>query len=230
MSTTSVAGLLALLDRLQRTLDDLLALDLTQVAQTDLPPAVQGLVTAGHRLHAAQLDAIGAFDAADLAAASRHRTTTRWIEHRTRATPGQAAAWVRTARAVRDHLPATRHALAAGTISAGHAAAITHVVHTVGVEHAVDAEPVLLDLARHAEPSVLRRATAHLHAVLDPNGAQAALDKVYDKRGVTLSVVGHRAYLDGVLDVDAAETLRAALAPLMTPTPTLRAVGSPWRS
>jgi hypothetical protein len=210
------AGLVA---RLHATLDALLSLDLADVPQADLPGVVTGLVRAGHRVHAAQLDAVGAFDAIDMAAVSRHRTTTRWLEHRTRASAAQAAGLVASARAVRDHLPPARGELATGRISAGHAAAIAAVVRMVGVEHATAAEPVLLQLARSADPAVVRRATAHLHATLDPDAAQARLDKTYAARGVTLSVVGSRAYLDGVLDAEAAETLRAALTPLMAPSP-----------
>jgi hypothetical protein len=63
---------------------------------------------------------------------------------------------------------------------------------------------------------VVRRAAAHLHAVIDPDGAEAALQRTYDRRGVTLSVSGDRAYLDGVLDIESAEVLRTALAPLMS--------------
>jgi hypothetical protein len=206
------------LARLHAALDDLLS-QRDHLADHDLPDLVEGLAAAGERLHAAQLDAVAAFDAFGLAASSPHRTTSRWLEHRTRMPASQARAVAASARAVRDHLPHTRDALAAAVISRQHVAAIVHVVAAVGVEHAVQAEPVLLQLARRSEPSVVRRATAHLHAVLDPDGAQAALDRVYAKRGVTLSVVGNRAYLDGVIDVEAAETLLAALMPLMAPSP-----------
>jgi len=219
MSSTAGVGLLGLVARLHQTLDALLCLDLTQQPQADLPEAVTGLVSAAHRLHAAQLGCVGALDATGLPQASRHGSTARWLQDRARVSPTAASGLLRSARALRDHLPATRDALAAGQVSAQHVQAITHVVRTVGVEHAVAAEPILLELARGGEPAVVRRAAAHLHAVLDPAGAQAALDRVYDQRGVTLSVVGTRAYLDGVLDVEAAETLQAALMPLMSPSP-----------
>jgi hypothetical protein len=208
------------LARLHAALDDLLSLDRDAVADADLLVLFEQLVRAGSRLHAAQLDVVGSFDAHGLAAATRHRTTSRWLEQRTRASAAQASGLVRVARAVREYLPATRDALAEGAVSPQHAAAIAAVEHTVGSEHAQQAEPVLLELARTCEPSVVRRATAHLHATLDPDGAQAALDKVYAKRGVTLSTVGTRAYLDGVLDVESAEILLTALAPLMSPSPT----------
>jgi hypothetical protein len=212
-------GAIDALSRLHAALDDLLDLVPGAVCDADLPGLVEGLVLAGHRLHAAQLDAVGSFDAAGLAAATRHRTTTRWLEQRTRASTAQAHGLVRVARSIRDDLPATRDALAEGAVSAQHVAAIAAVVQKVGVEHARQAEPILLELARRSEPSVVRRAAAHLHATVNPEGAQASLDKVYARRGVTLSTVGDRAYLDGVLDLESAETLLAALAPLMSPSP-----------
>ncbi len=212
-------GPVALVARLHATLDALLDADLHDLPQAALPDLVTGLVRAGHRLVAAQLDAVGALDASGLPAASRHRSTARWVEARTRVGAGAAGGLVRQARAVRDHLPATRDALAAGQVSAQHVGAICHVVGLVGVEHARAAEPILLGLAKRADPGVVRRAAAHLHATLDPHAAQAALDRTYERRGVTLSVTNGRAYLDGVLDVEAAEVLQTALMPLMTPVP-----------
>ena len=205
-----------LTELLHGVLDHLLATDLTALGSDELAVLTSGLVRAGHRQSAAVLDAVAAFDSADVASTSRHRTTKRWLEHRTHLSPGAAGHLVRTARTLRDHLPATRDALARGSVSAQHVSAITAVVGKVGVEHAVTAEPILLDLARRREPSVVRRAAAHLHSVVDPAGAEAALNATYERRGVTLSVVGDRAYLDGVLDVESAELLRAALTPLMS--------------
>ena len=205
-----------LVELLHGVLDHILSADLTVLSGDELGVLTSGLVRAGHRHSAAVFDAVAAFDAADVASTSRHRTTKRWLEHRTHLSPGVAGHLVRTARTLRDHLPATRDALGHGSVSAAHVSAITAVVGKVGVEHAVTAEPILLDLARRREPSVVRRATAHLHSVVDPAGAEAALNATYERRGVTLSVVGDRGYLDGVLDIESAELLRAALAPLMT--------------
>jgi hypothetical protein len=209
------AGLVA---RLHETLDALLALDPTEMPEADLPGVVRDLVAAGNRLHAAQLDAVSAFDTADVAATTRHRTTKRWLEHRTAASTTQAAGLVSAARAVRDHLPATRDAAASGQLSPAHVSAVTAVVRLVGVQHARAAEPILLELARRADPAAVRRATAELLAHLDPPAADAALQRDYERRGVTLAMAGRLGYLHGVLDAEAVDVLQAALAPLMTPT------------
>ena len=150
-------------------LDQLLTADLTVLGELERAQLVTSLVTLENRQHAALLDAIAAFDTADVASTTRHRTTPRWLAHHTRMAPGRAGGLTRTARALRDHLPATRRELADGHISAAHVSAIAHVVRTVGAEHAESAEPILLELARTAEPTVVRRAAAHLHAVIDPD-------------------------------------------------------------
>jgi hypothetical protein len=221
----SVAGLVAaaatldpngLAELLDGVIDHLLGADLSTLTAQQHEALVHGLVRHQNAQHAALLDAVAAFDAADVASTSRHVTTTRWLEHRTRLAPGTAAHLTRTARALRDHLPDTRQALADRTISPQHVAAITAVIGKVGVDNAVAAEPILLPLAQQTEPSVVRRAAAAVHAAVDPDGAEQALHTTYQRRGVTLSVVDDRAYLDGVLDAESAEILRTALQPLMS--------------
>jgi len=216
MSSTDVpAAVPALVDRLHELLDDLLAADVTA-----LPGGTQGhlvvrLVEAQHRLHAAELRALGSFDASGTAAASRQRTSKRWLEHHTRLSAAAASQLTETARVVRDHLPATGDALARGGITPAHVSAITAVVRTVGTEHARVAEPILLDLAHQHEPAAVRRASAALFAAVDPEGAEQALRDAYEKRGLRVSVVGNHGYLDGVLDVESTELLQSALQPLM---------------
>jgi hypothetical protein len=205
-------GLAELLDGV---LDHLLSADLSALTAQQHEALVRRMVRHQNAQHAAVLGAIAAFDAADVASTSRHVTTRRWLEHRSRLAPGTAAHLTRTARALRDHLPQTRDELARRAISAQHVSAITAVITKVGLDHAQAAEPILVRLARETEPSVVRRATARIYALVDPAGAEKALHDAYERRGVTLSVVNDRAYLDGVLDLESAEILRTALQPLM---------------
>lgn len=199
-----------LLDRLQRCAG--------QVGATGDPGGVvASLIQAEHRLHAVTTQAVGCFDELELAAFTPHGTTKRWLEHTTRLSSAQSAHLARTARALRDHLPETRRALERGEVSPSHVAAVCTVVREVGPQHARRCESILVDLARTVDPSVVRRATAALITLVDPKGAEDALHRAYERRGVTLSVVGEHAYLRGVLDVESAEMLQAALAPLMAP-------------
>ncbi len=204
-----------LVTRLMHVLDDLRVADLSTLTGDEHASMVMRLVKAQHQLHAGVLASVAAFDAAGVASTTRHRTTKRWLEQRTRVSAGTASHLTRTARIARDHLPETQRTLARGLISAQHVSAIAAVVDKVGLEHAREAEPILLHIARQAEPSVVRRATARIHALVDHDGAENALHDAYERRGVTLSVVGEHAYLDGVFDVESAEVLRSALQPLM---------------
>lgn len=196
----------------------LLDSDLTGLSAQEHSTLVTRLVRVQHRQHAALTDAVAAFDTADVACLTPHRTTKRWLEHRTRVSPGAAAHLARTARTLRDHLPATRAELARGTVSPAHVSEIVTVVRKIGADNAAKAETVLLDLAREFEPSVLRRATAEIFALVDPDGAEKALHKAYEKRGVTLTVVGEHGFLDGVFDLESTELLKTALQPLMDPS------------
>lgn len=169
---------------------------------------------------AVTLDAVGAFDRAEVASVSRHRTTKRWLAHRAALSAASASQLTPLARTLRDHLPATREALAEASITPQHAAAIAVVVRTVGPEHAVTAEPILLGLARRADPAAVRQAPAEIVARVDPAGATRALYDASNTRGVSLSVAGNHGYLDGVFDVESTELLQSDLMPLMAPTGT----------
>lgn len=205
----------SLAEVLDGVIDHLLSADLSVLTAQQHEALVRRIVRHQNAQHAAVLGAIAAFDAADVASTSRHQTTRRWLEHRARLAPGTAAHLTRTARALRDHLPQTRDELARRAISAQHVGAIASVITKVGVCHAVAAEPILVRLARETEPSVVRHATARIHALVDPAGAERAHHDAYERRGVTLSIVNDHGYLDGVLDVESAEILRTALQPLM---------------
>jgi hypothetical protein len=201
-------------------LDRLLAADLSGLTGDERAALVAATVRAESRLRAGVLDAIAAFDTADVAATTQYRTTKPWLEHRARMSPGTAAHLARSARALRDHLPATRRALGRGSITPQHTSAIVEVLRKLGVDHATTAEPILLPLAQQVEPSVVRRAAAEIFSRVDPEGAEKALHDAYDRRGVSLSISGppgsERGYLDGVLDVESTELLLAALQPLMS--------------
>lgn len=203
--------------RLHDVLDGLLESDLVTLSADEHTQLVASLVKAQSRLQAATLDAVAAFDTADVAAVSRHRTTKQWLERRTRLSAGAASALSRQARAVRDHLPETRDALAAGQITPQHASVIATVVRTVGAEHAQVAEPILVGLARRADPATVGRATAAILAEVHPEKAEKALHDAYERRGLRVKVVGQLGYLDGVFDLESTELIQSALMPLMRP-------------
>lgn len=212
------ANPVSVVGRLHEVLDDLLDADLSVLGSDEHAEVVRGLVRARHRMEAAVADAVAAFDDADVAATTQQRTTKQWLAHHTRLSLGASSQLTTTARALRDPLRSTRDALAAGEVSAQHVAAITTVVRKVGPEHAAKTEPILLGLARRFDPATVKQATAAIFAHVDPEGAERSLRDAYEKRGVTLSVVGDHGYLDGVFDIESTELLSSVLTPLMTPS------------
>src|SRR5688572_2187138 len=143
-----------------------------------------------------------------------------WLRFRARMSPGEAKAAVRTARALADDsLAATSAALAGGEIDPAHARLIA--------AHAADApagavaliEPEALKVARAADPSAVAGVMRQFAHALDPDGADEAAVRRYQKRGVSLAttldgmVVG-TVLLDPVAGAEVLTALSAASAPV----------------
>jgi Domain of unknown function (DUF222)/HNH endonuclease len=83
---------------------------------------------------------------------------------------------------------------------------------------AAEAEPVLLEAARHLDPPQLRRAVAHLRLVADPEGADRRAERQQERRGLWLAATWEgMVALQGLLEPEAGQTLQAALEPLARP-------------
>jgi hypothetical protein len=125
---------------------------------------------------------------------------------------------VRTARAL-HHGPLTQtaQALAEGELSPAHAQVLAAGTHDLPDHLAADAEPVLLEAARRLDPPRLRRVTAHLRLVADPDHTDQA-ERRHQQRGLWLApTIEGMVALDGLLDPEAGQTLLAALEPLARP-------------
>jgi len=130
-----------------------------------------------------------------------------------------AATAVRTARALfRGPLTQTATALTAGELSASHAAMLASSTQQLPDHTAMEAEPTLLDAARHLDPSQLRRVVANLQYSVDPDRADRAAQRRYERRGLWLTpTLDDMVAVGGQLDPEAGQTLLAALAPLARP-------------
>ncbi len=143
-----------------------------------------------------------------------------WLRFRARMSPSEAKAAVRTARALADEsLAATSAALAGGEIDPAHARLIA--------AHAADApagavaliEPEALAVARAADPRAVAGVMRQFAHALDPDGADEAAVRRYERRGVSLAttldgmVVGS-VLLDPVAGADVLTALSAASAPV----------------
>jgi Domain of unknown function (DUF222)/HNH endonuclease len=173
----------------------------------------------GHWLHElAAVDGRGAAGAEDDTQPAP--TTARWLRARLRLGKGAARQAVQTARALfRGPLAGTAQALAAGELSAAHAAVLAAGTSDLPAHTTMQAEPVLLDAARRLDPPRLRRVLAHLRAVADPDAADTEAQRRYDRRGLWLAPTWEGMLaIQGLLDPEAGQSLLAALEPLARPT------------
>ena len=171
----------------------------------------------GHWLY--ELAAVDARGEAGAEQGIQAPSTAGWLRSRARMDARAAQRAVRTARAVfRGPLTATGAALTAGAISPAHAAVLAVGTSDLAARTTAEAEPVLVEAARHLEPSQLRRALGHLRLVADPDGAEEARERRHGRRGLWLSpTLEGMVALDGLLDPEAGQTLLAALEPLSRP-------------
>jgi hypothetical protein len=147
-------------------------------------------------------------------------STASWLRNRLRLGKGAARQAVHTARALyRGPLAGTATALAAGDLSAAHAAVLANGTSDLPAHTAAEAEPVLLEAARRLDPPRLRRAVNHLRYVTDPDAAEQEQQRRFQRRGVWLSPTWEGMLaVDGLLDPEAGQTLLAALEPLARPS------------
>ena len=142
-----------------------------------------------------------------------------WLRHRARMSPGEAKAAVRTARALADaSLAGTSAALAEGEIDPAHARLIAQ--HTADAPAGAVAliEPEALRVARAADPGAVAGVMRQFAHALDPDAANEAAVRRYEKRGVSLATT-----LDGMvagtvlLDPVAGATVLTALSAASSP-------------
>jgi hypothetical protein len=109
--------------------------------------------------------------------------------------------------------------LTAGELSAAHAKVLADGTHDLPAPTIADAEPVLLEVARHHDPLQLRRALTHLRLVADPDREADRTEQRHDRRGLWLSPTWEgMVALEGLLDPEAGQTPLAALEPLARPS------------
>src|SRR6266540_4047890 len=100
-----------------------------------------------------------------------------------------------------------------------HAAVLADATHDLPPAKVAEAEGVLVDAARRLDPARLHRLAGHLRDVLDPQGSEERGRARLDRRGLWLAATfDGMVAVDGLLDPDAGEAARAALAPLAGPT------------
>src|SRR6266511_3681981 len=216
-------GLPAGLEGLAAAAARLAADDLDQMGDALLAAQVVAVQRLGDQLDADWLRRLAAVDARGAAGAevgASAPSTQGWLRATTRMSPAAAGQRVRTARALhRGPLVATAAALAAGEVSYQHAAVLADATHDLPPAKVAEAEGVLVDAARRLDPARLHRLAGHLRDVLDPQGSEERGRARLERRGLWLAATfDGMVAVNGLLDPDAGEAARAALAPLAGPT------------
>src|SRR6266508_1532349 len=216
-------GLPAGLEGLAAAAARLAADDLDQLGDALLAAQVVAVQRLGDQLDADWLRRLAAVDARGAAGAERGASapsTQGWLRATTRMSPAAAGQRVRTARALHQGpLVATAAALAAGEVSYAHAAVLADATHDLPPAKVAEAEGVLVDAARRLDPARLHRLAGHLRDVLDPQGSEERGRARLERRGLWLAATFEgMVAVYGLLDPDAGEAARAALAPLAGPT------------
>jgi Domain of unknown function (DUF222)/HNH endonuclease len=211
------------LERLEAAIQDLAGHDLDSLPDGVAAARVLVLRRLVDRLEGHWLRELAAVDGRGAAGAEDGGLvlcTASWLRRQLRLSKAAAHQAAQTARALfRGPLAGTAQALAAGEVSAAHAAVLAAGTAELPAPTTAQAEPVLLEAARRLDPPGLRRLVAHLRDVADPDTADAEAQRRYERRGVWLAptwegMVG----IQGLLDPEAGQTLLAALEPLARPT------------
>jgi Domain of unknown function (DUF222) len=205
-------------DSLGPLVDAVLAVDPAALEDAALVAWVPALLVTRARLDAALVSAVGVADARGVAAAEGCASTAAWLRVAGHVEPSGAGRLVSTARRLKE-LPATASAFAAGQVDLAGAAAVASVTRVVSPEVAREhLEAPLLDLARDADASQVRREVRRAAWSLAPEIAAAEAQRAFERRYMDLHEGAFGTWtLDGVLDAEGAATVRAALLPLTAP-------------
>lgn len=209
------------LRRLTASVDVVLAESGTALPTTLLADELMGLHREINRLHAAFLERVAAFDAVGGAEELVGTSTRSWLRHRVGLPASTASDLVRTARSLRDDLPATREALISGELTTQHARTIANTVRQaadhVSAEHVAqvsqEVEQVMLDVARSVDAASLVGFGNRVRQVVDPDGALTDANRAFERRWLTVAkTFSGLVSVDGLLDPEGGATLLTVLA------------------
>jgi hypothetical protein len=186
----------------------------------------------------AQADAVllarlGEAEARGLARARGATSMTAWLRGSHRVGAGEACRLVRTARSLRELLPATGRALADGQVQLGQVEVIVDSLKDlsdqVSPAQRAEGEQTLISACASLDPVGLGRLGRRLEELLDPDGVQARdeakirdhEERAFTKRELTLSPdpYGSAGTIRGRYDPAGAAVIAAVLDALSAPWP-----------
>ncbi len=208
------------LNRLSAAIDELASEPTIELPAADLPNRLLALHRAAARLHAELLRTTAAFEAGAAWQADGAVTPAAWLRHEARVTEGAARDQLRTARLLRDDLPLTAAALAAGEIGSDHVRVIARAATANPNRRAslAEAEPLLIDAARRLGPRMFATVVRRWADAVDPAAAVADEQRAHELRRLSISPTLHgMVAIDGLLDPESGATLMAAVQALAAP-------------
>ncbi|MCK6211724.1 13E12 repeat family protein, partial [Georgenia sp. EYE_87] len=217
MSNGTGAAVAALLARVQADLTELAGIDLHTVAGELALAVLDGTEMFGRQVDSLRARALATVEADGLWAIDGARSMAAWHRARSGKHRATAAREVRQARALRDHLPETAKALAAGEISTDHAEAI--VRHTTSSEARRGrlredgvGEQFLLRHARRLDAAAFTTAVKHWGLRADPEAADRAYVEETDREEFYLAETTDGYVPGGWLSKTSGEIVLTALA------------------
>jgi hypothetical protein len=202
-----------------------------------LPELAHNLVQIMHhirKLHSSALAVISELDHADMARRAGYPSLTALISDAARLTPRRASRLIAQAGLVAEvvtptghrtpaPLPLVRDALRDGVLDPDHVDAIADTVKKIPAWAPIDTpetvEKHLVDIARSANPSVVRAHGEALLAHIDPDGDQPAADTLAEPKNMFRYRRDHTGWMHftGAIEPETAEELDAMLGALAKP-------------
>jgi Domain of unknown function (DUF222)/HNH endonuclease len=197
----------------------------------ELLRALDAVHAAAQLLRTAEAHVVGEIDARRLPATAHATSTSTWLRDHLRMDVFAARALVQQAHALHRR-PALEQALTSGAVTADQAAVIAEAIQELPEElesASVDkAEAILVDWAAELEPRQLRKHATRILDHVAPDMAAAASaealerqrERAWQTRSLKIYPIPYgRVRFNGVLDVESAAVVRAALDPLCAPRP-----------
>jgi hypothetical protein len=147
---------------------------------------------------------------------------TSWMRHRCRMAPSEASARTRVAHAITSgELVRTGEQMLDGAVTWRQAQAITNAVRQVPDDRRVEAEDAMIDASATLDPGQLRRVGDRLVHCFDRERAEAAAQRRYEQRGLSVGeTIDGLVSVSGLLDPLTGSLLLTALdAKIRPPSP-----------
>ncbi|WP_298461999.1 DUF222 domain-containing protein, partial [uncultured Cellulomonas sp.] len=210
---------------MEAAVDVLAGLDLAVVDGPAAAVVARRLAVVASRAVVARVRLLPVIDTDGLWALSGARSFPVWVSHDHQVSVQTARAQVRLGRALRDHLPATSDAAAAGAVTVEQAQVLATLAPTTAQRREVLADPAhecneafLVGQAARLSVDETRVLARQWAAYADPDADDRGYVESCDREHLELSRMGDGYHLEGQLTIEHGQTLKAALA-AVTPVP-----------